>query len=142
MSAIKSLRTKLPGFENKLGSMVVDMANHETGPQVRGWIEVKHANPHDQLAKAAGVDWVAWLHVRTPDSQTYSCPLIPDEHNPHPQKLVRPNDPPHVFRHMIDAENLANAELPGFVAHIKGEWDQIHRNPPRSTDDSQLAGLH
>lgn len=123
MSAIKNLRTKLPGFERKLGAMVADMANHECEAKVRGWIEVKHANPHDQLANSAGVDWVAWMHVQTPDGAAYHCPVIPDEHNPHPQKMVKETDSPWIFRHMLDAENLANAELPGFVSHIEAEYN-------------------
>lgn len=121
------LRRKLSGFEESLGRCVAEMADYENSKQgfppkkVRGWIEVKPADPHDPLAAAVGIDWIAYLHARTWDGDMYSVPVVPDEFNPRPDKIVRPDDKPHVFHLMREAEDAANAELPGFISYIEAK---------------------
>lgn len=127
MSALASLRRKLPGFENKIGRMVADMAEHEAdNPEtwanhkpVRGWISVRRANPHDPLP---GSGWISFLHALiTETGQEITLPVIPDEFNPEPTKLVKETDTPHVFLYMNEAEAAANSELPGFVKYLESK---------------------
>jgi hypothetical protein len=121
------LRTKLAGFERSLGETVHIWANHERQQngeplkRVHGWIEVRKANPDDQLATCVGIDWIAYLHARLIDGTVYTVPVIPDEFNPRPGHIVRPDDAPHIFHLMQDAEDYANQELPGFVRYIEGK---------------------
>lgn len=110
-----------------MGECVAQMADwdneqHGFAPKkARGWIEVKPFDPNDQLANAAQIDWVAYLHVRTFDGQRFTMPVIPDEHNSRPDKIVRPDDKPYVFHRMADADACANSELPGFVSYIESK---------------------
>lgn len=121
------LRTKLQGFERSLGEAIHEMANHERQQngqplkKVHGWIEVKKADPNDKLASVTGIDWVAYIHARVIGGTTYSVPVVPDEFNPRADKIVRPEDSPHVFKLMHEAEDAANAELPGFVSYIESK---------------------
>lgn len=107
-----------------MGRCVADMANHENlehsqPAKVRGWIEVIPADPADPLAAQVQIDWVAFLNVRTPDGQEFRLPVVPDEFNPRPNKIVRPEDKPHVFLLMREAEEAANKELPGLIKYVE-----------------------
>ena len=49
------------------------------------------------------------------------CSSDLDEFNPRTDKIVRPDDKPHVFLRMQEAEEAANKELDGFVKYIEGK---------------------
>lgn len=124
---LKHIRTRFPGVERSMGAAIHDMANyhaHKNGEpikRVHGWIEVTKKDPDDQLANKMGIDWIAYIHARVEGGSIYTVPIVPDEFNPRASKIVRPEDTPHVFKLMHEAEEAANKELPGFVQYIEGK---------------------
>lgn len=121
------LRTRFPGFERSMGEAIHELVNHERKKdghpikQVHGWVEVRHAYPDDALSNFGGIDWVAYLHARVYGGETYTVPVVPDEFNPRPDKIVRPDDKPHIFHLMHEADEAAQRELPGFVRYIESK---------------------
>jgi hypothetical protein len=122
--ALKSVRRRFPGFERSMGSALTALAAHESAKcgtiprKVNGWIEVRPKNPDDSIDAQVQAHWVAFLNAETIGGDKFRVPVIPDEFNPHPDKIVRPEDKPHVFTYMHEAEAAANAELPGFVSYL------------------------
>lgn len=94
----------------------MDMAELEVEHKlVRGWTSVEPLDPVDPLPGR----WVAHLHALvTETKQEFTLPVIPDEHNPRPDKVVRAEDKPWVFTYMSEAEEAAAKELPGLIAYI------------------------
>lgn len=115
-AGLASLRRRFPGFEESLGRCVHEAAELcvEHKP-VRGWIQVRPLDPNDPLPGR----WVAFIHaVVTETKQEICLPVIPDEFNSRPDKIVRAGDTPHVFTYMSEAEEAANKELPGLIDYI------------------------
>lgn len=111
MAGRASLRRRFTGIDSSIGRCVADWANAEQGPAVRGWYDVRAMDTLPGM-------WAAWLVARLPDGTEYRIPCIPDEFNPREDKIVRPEDKPHIFKTMEAAENFAKAELPGLIHHL------------------------
>lgn len=112
-AALGHLRRRFPGIDAKAGACVADMADILNGPEkVRTWWEVRAAS---DLPGA----WHGWVHGRLLDGTTFKFPVVPDEHNPRPDKLVKVDDPPHVFTYMDEAEKAATAAADELKATLK-----------------------
>lgn len=122
---VASLRRRFPGYENRLRGRIQDLAAHENESagirpkRIHGWVDSRPENPTDTLDRIAETNWVAYLNARTVEGATYRVPVIPDEYNPRQDKMVKPEDKPHVFKTMPGAEKTAEAEPPGFLNHLE-----------------------
>lgn len=122
VKGVGQLRRKFPSIDAKIGAMVDDMAKlmGERKPDaVTGWTEARPARQDSIIG-----EWVAYLHVRLGNLDQWRIPVIPDEHNPEPTKLVRPEDEPWVFKTMQEADRAANSYLPGLLEYARKEYDK------------------
>lgn len=113
------MRRRFPGFEEGMGKAISDMAETlvEHRP-VRGWTSIEPLDPQDPLPGR----WIARVHAFiTETKQQITMPVIPDEFNTHPSKLVRAEDTPHVFTYMSEAETAADEALAELLSYIKAK---------------------
>lgn len=102
-----------------MGAAVAQAAEYlEHHAPFRVWTSVEPADPQDPLPGR----WVGHVHaIITETKQTFCLPVIPDEFNPRPDKLVRESDPPHVFTYMSEAEQAAQEAADVMRQYLKGK---------------------
>lgn len=110
------LRTRFPNLDQSIGRTVADMADYYVEEKPRVWTDVRPLQ-RDGLSVAGR--WVAYVHGRHPKLEEGTWPVIPDEHNPRPDKLIKADDPPHVFWSMIEAERHAEEAAANLLQQLK-----------------------
>lgn len=100
------LRKRFPGIDQAIGHAVADMADHVHGQDLRVWVQIEPQVPKG-LTIATG--WTAYVTARAPGLGEVTVPVIPDEHNPNPGKVIHSGDKPWVFRSMQEAERAGDA---------------------------------
>lgn len=96
----------------KMGGHAFESEGREL-PAVRGWVNIRQA----YLDMPGG--WIASAHARLVDGTTFTFPVIPDEFNQRPGKLIKAEDKPHVFSSMEECEKAANKSLDALLASIR-----------------------
>lgn len=100
------LRKRLPGLDQAIGRAVADMADYVHGQDLRVWARIEPQVPAG-LSIATG--WTVYVTARAPGLGEVTVPVIPDEHNPNPGKVIRSDDKPWVFPSMQEAERAGDA---------------------------------
>jgi hypothetical protein len=112
------LRKRIRGLDEAIGRSVADMADHVHGEGLRIWVRVEPQIP-EGLAIATG--WTVHVTARIPGLGEITMPVIPDEHNPNPGKVIHSDDKPWVFPSMQAAERggeVARAALEDQVREL------------------------
>lgn len=125
MTTSAQLVRRFPGILDAIGRAVADGCDIEDNkPKARAWHDIRIA-PHG--------GYQVWLHGRAPWLDDIILPLIPDEHNPRPDKFVKPTDKPYTFYLMSEAHEAGQAyarKMQEFIAQsnpIKTAADQTPR---------------
>lgn len=70
--------------------------------------------------------FVVFAHVAICAGEEYHAyPVIPDEHNPHPEKLVMSEDKPHVFAEIRQANNAATRAKKELEEQMKATFSEF-----------------
>lgn len=116
-AGLASLRRRFPRFEENMGAAVNEMAQIQVeNKPFRVWSSVEPEDPADPLPGR----WIAHVHAIINETrQTFCLPVIPDEFNPRADKLIRPEDKPHVFTYMSEAEQAAEMAVSELTKYLK-----------------------
>lgn len=115
-AARASLRKKLGDIDNQIGRVVAEMADHYVGPDIRVWPVIR---PVFIEGTRICRGWTATVNARIPGYDPIVMPVIPDEFNPRPGKVIKAEDQPHEFRAMEHAERAAEDAVTAMRQQLK-----------------------
>lgn len=95
------LEASFPGIHQQLQNTMNRTAAIMFGEPLRVWHTIK-LDPQRRK-------FVAYVHMFIAGRGRTDFPVIPDQHNPHPDKLIGPNDTPYGFGSWVDANTFGLA---------------------------------